>query len=146
MNNMPTVEELKGYIEKGGYIEGVGRRKTAVARVRIFSKKGEKSNFTVNDSPVDKYFKTSELLGIVNEAFRAVEKEDFDISVHVKGGGQVAQAEAIRHGSAIALSLYDINLRKDLKALKYLRRDSRMKERKKPGLRGARRAPQWSKR
>lgn len=140
-----TNEEALSYFGKGGYIEGIGRRKTAVARVRISSAEGDKSDFLINKLPIDKYFQTNELIKIANEALNQTEKK-FNVSVVTKGGGVNAQAEAIRHGSAIALSIYDQNLRKDLKQMKFLRRDPRMKERKKPGLKGARRAPQWSKR
>ena len=129
----------------GKYIEKVGRRKTAVARVRIT--KSGKSMFSVNGGNLPAYFKTSILQSVARDAIDKISlTQKFSISAKVMGGGIPAQAEAMRHGIARALVEYDPELRKEIKKLGYLQRDPRMKERKKFGLKGARRAPQWSKR
>ena len=127
------------------YYEAVGRRKTSIARVRLFSK-GEKL-FLVNAKPIEKYFPTFELQEIAKaplEKMKCLDK--FRISAKVKGGGLHAQAEAIRHGIAQALILFNPDFRKRLKKAGYLTRDARMRERKKFGLKRARKAPQWQKR
>lgn len=127
------------------YIEAVGRRKTAVARVRLFNSK--KSSTVVNDKDFQIYFPTFALQKTVQEATTLIKLSNkFLITVKVNGGGISAQAEAVRHGIARALVKYDIELRTDLKKEGFLKRDSRVKERKKFGLKKARRAPQWSKR
>lgn len=125
------------------YIEAVGRRKTATARVRITP--AQKTTYSVNEKKVDEYFPTAQLQKIVKDALATV-GGSFKVSAKVMGGGVPAQAEAIRHGIARALVKNDQEHRKDLKAAGFLKRDPRMKERKKFGLRSARRAPQWSKR
>ena len=122
----------------------VGRRKTAAARVRIKPGKGE---LVVNGKPFSQYFPYFEWQDIVMAPLKAVAKEKtFDISAKVVGGGQKGQAVAVQHGIARALVLWNEELRKTLKTLGLLTRDARVKERKKPGLKKARRAPQWSKR
>lgn len=128
------------------YIEGIGRRKRAIARVRITP--GGKGKFVINDEKdVEGYFPNEELQLVTRAALSEVKKEkSFDISVHVRGGGKRAQAEAIRLGTARALVEHDNELRDDLKKAGYLKRDARVKERKKFGLKKARKAPQWSKR
>lgn len=127
------------------YLYAVGRRKTSVARVRLF-KKGE-GKLTVNDKDADKYFPTQELRDIVKQPLASVGKlKEFDITIKVSGGGSRGQAEASRHGISRVLELFDKDLRKTLKPHGYLKRDPRRKERKKPGLKRARRAPQWAKR
>lgn len=128
------------------YIEGIGRRKRAVARVRITPDK--KGTFVINETKdVATYFPGAELQKIVNEALKTVGKEkEFSVSVLVRGGGIRAQAEAIRLGIARALVEYDKELREGLKKEGFLMRDARVKERKKFGLKKARKAPQWSKR
>ncbi len=127
------------------YFEAVGRRKTAVARVRLFTR-GEKL-FLVNEKPYNVYFKTLEFQEIVKSALEKMKCLDkFRISAMVKGGGLHAQAQALRHGIARALILFNPDFRKRLKKAGYLTRDSRMRERKKFGLKRARRAPQWQKR
>jgi small subunit ribosomal protein S9 len=127
------------------YIEAVGRRKTSTARVRITE--AAKESVVVNDKDVPTYFPTLELQKIVIEA---VEKSKvagkFHISVHVVGGGIHSQAEALRHGLSRALVIFDAETRGRLKKLGFLKRDPRMKERRKFGLKKARKAPQWSKR
>lgn len=127
------------------YWEAVGRRKTAVARVRLFTR-GEKT-LAVNGKTIAEYFPHPSLQKIASEAIDVMKSTDrFRASAHVKGGGLHAQAEAIRHGTARALVLFNPDFRKRLKRAGYLTRDPRMKERKKFGLKGARRAPQWAKR
>ena len=130
---------------KNRYIEAVGRRKTATARVRITP--STKASFTVNDKDVKEYFATEELQSISQEA---IEKssigEKFTVTVHVNGGGIHAQAEAVRHGLSRTLVLRDEQVKIALKKLGFLKRDPRNVERKKFGLKKARKAPTWSKR
>lgn len=128
------------------YIEAVGRRKTAVARVRIWSK-ATKSEVVVNGEKLKEYFPTEKLQQLALEAFTKMNCLDkFQIEAVVKGGGKAAQAEAIRHGSARALVEFNIDFKKRLRKVGFLTRDPRMRERKKFGLKRARRAPQWQKR
>lgn len=130
---------------KQRYIEAVGRRKTAVARVRITP--SAKDTFLINDKEVEGYFVTQELQNIVKSALIAgAAGEKYTITVHVMGGGIHAQAEAVRHGLSRTLVERDANVREALKKLGYLKRDSRQVERKKFGLKKARKAPTWSKR
>ena len=127
------------------YFEAVGRRKTAVARVRLFTQ-GEKL-ILVNEKPFQEYFPTLGLQQIINSSLEKMKAFDkFRISAKVKGGGICAQAEAVRHGISRALVKFSPDFRKRLRKAGYLTRDSRMRERKKFGLKRARRAPQWSKR
>src|SRR3989338_1858667 len=130
----------------GGYIEAVGRRKTSTARVRIVS--ASKLNFLVNGKEVKEYFKTESLRQIIHDPISKLEKSGvkWSVEVRVQGGGVHSQAEAVRHGLARALVLSDGGLRVGLKHLGYLKRDPRAKERRKFGLKKARKAPQWSKR
>lgn len=139
-------EELKVIAPKPArYFEAIGRRKTAVARVRFFTQ-GEKA-FSVNEKPYQDYFPTIELQQIATSPLRKMKCLDrFRVLAKVKGGGIHAQAEALRHGIARALILFNLTFRKRLKGAGYLTRDSRMRERKKFGLKRARRAPQWQKR
>ena len=130
-------------VERGGYIEAIGRRKTAVARVRI-SKTG-KMEQKVNGKNLEEYFPTTELRKTCLAPFHDHE-EKFAMTVKVSGGGVSAQSEAIRHGATRALVEYKPEDRKKFKSAGFLTRDPRRKERKKPGLKKARRAPQWSKR
>jgi len=127
------------------YIEAVGRRKTSTARVRITP--ASKQSATINGTAADEYFPTEVLRGNIAKPFD-IEGLDqkFMVSVLVSGGGIVSQSEAVRHGIARALTKYQESLRSPLKTAGYLRRDPRMKERRKFGLKKARRAPQWSKR
>jgi len=123
---------------------GTGRRKSSVARVYIVPGKGE---ITVNKRSLDDYFGLETLKVIVRQPLVAVEGEGkYDVIVTVKGGGYTGQAGAIRHGIARALLQVDADFRPTLKKAGYLTRDPRMKERKKYGLKSARRAPQFSKR
>jgi small subunit ribosomal protein S9 len=127
------------------YIEGIGRRKTAVARVRITP--SDKESVIVNERSVADYFETEELRRIAVEAIKDIELDQkFSISAKIIGGGIKSQAESLRLGTARALVKYNEELRKDLKKLGYLKRDPRVKERKKFGLKKARKSPQWSKR
>lgn len=129
---------------KGRYFYAVGRRKEAVACVKLRVGKGQ---ITVNNKDYPKYFLESRLQKIVCEAQNCVGRpEGFDLEVKVKGGGVKGQSEAVRHGIARALFLFEPNFRKRLKRAGFLKRDPRKKERKKYGLKGARRAPQFSKR
>jgi small subunit ribosomal protein S9 len=138
-------EIKKKKIKSDNYYKSEGKRKTSVARVRIWTK-GEKE-FLVNQKPLEKYFPTPELQKIASaslEKMKCVGK--FKISVVVKGGGLSSQAEAIRHGIARVLVIFNPDFRKRLKKAGFLRRDARKRERKKFGLKRARRAPQWRKR
>lgn len=128
----------------GRYTEAVGRRKTASARVRITP--ASKNTFKVNNRDLASYFPTKELRKIVEEATTKLKGGTFDISIHVKGGGIHSQAEAVRHGIARALVKYDESAKTKMKTAGFLKRDPRAKERRKFGLKKARKAPQWSKR
>lgn len=126
------------------YFYGTGRRKNSVARVRVYNGTGK---ITINDRDVDDYFGLETLKLIVRQPLAVAGVEGkFDIVVRVAGGGVSGQAGAIRHGLSRALLVYDENLRGELKKAGFLTRDPRMKERKKYGLKAARRAPQFSKR
>ncbi|MBQ2967317.1 MAG: 30S ribosomal protein S9 [Clostridia bacterium] len=128
--------------EKGLY--GTGRRKKSVARVRLLPGKGE---ITINKKSIDEYFGLETLKTIVKQPLVATDTlSKFDVIVNVAGGGFTGQAGAIRHGVARALLEADDSFRAILKAAGFLTRDPRMKERKKYGLKAARRAPQFSKR
>ena len=123
---------------------GTGRRKSSVARVYLLSGKG---NVTINKKDIDSYFGLETLKVIVRQPLVATENvEKYDVIVTVKGGGFTGQAGAIRHGIARALLTVDADFRPVLKKAGFLTRDPRMKERKKYGLKAARRAPQFSKR
>ena len=132
------------YTSSKPYFYGTGRRKHSVARVRIVPGTGV---ITINGKNIDEYFGLETLKLIVNQPFGVTETAGkFDIIALVNGGGLSGQAGAIRHGLARALVQADENYRPALKAAGFLTRDPRMKERKKYGLKGARRAPQFSKR
>ena len=123
---------------------GTGRRKSSVARVYLVPGTGK---ITINKRDMDDYFGLDTLKLIVNQPFEATSTQGkFDVLVNVKGGGFTGQAGAIRHGIARALCVADPEYRPALKKAGYLTRDPRMKERKKYGLKAARRAPQFSKR
>ena len=132
------------YTPKKPYFYGTGRRKKSVARVRLYPGTGA---ITINGRDIDDYFGLDTLKLIVNQPFETTNTAGtFDIICTVKGGGVSGQAGAIRHGLARALLQADENYRAILKKAGFLTRDPRMKERKKYGLKGARRAPQFSKR
>ena len=123
---------------------GTGRRKSSIARVYVMPGKG---NITINKRDIDNYFGLETLKVIVRQPLVATETLDkYDVIVNVHGGGTTGQAGAIRHGISRALLKADADFRPVLKAAGFLTRDSRMKERKKYGLKSARRAPQFSKR
>jgi len=127
------------------YFRAIGRRKTATAIVRLY--KAPKNTYTINGKELAVYFPTPELKKIVTSAFEtATPAEKFEVIATAKGGGIHAQAESVRHGIARALVLFDAELRGDLKKAKMLKRDPRQVERKKFGLKKARKSPQWSKR
>ena len=132
------------YTSSKPYFYGTGRRKKSVARVRIVPGTGV---ITINKKDIDTYFGLETLKLIVNQPFGATETMGkFDVIANVNGGGLSGQAGAIRHGIARALVAADENYKPTLKAAGFLTRDPRMKERKKYGLKAARRAPQFSKR
>lgn len=134
----------KKVVVKHDYVYAVGRRKSAVARVRVH-KKGDGS-FTVNEKPLNEYFTTSKLQALVKQPFVVTGHEFGAVSVRVVGGGVRGQADSVRHGVARALLLINPEHRAGLKHAGLLTRDARVKERKKYGLKRARRAPQWQKR
>lgn len=126
------------------YFYGTGRRKSSVARVRVYNGTGK---ITINGRDIDDYFGLETLKLIVNQPLELTETVGkFDIVCNVTGGGVTGQAGAIRHGLSRALLQYNEELRPALKKAGFLTRDPRMKERKKYGLKAARRAPQFSKR
>jgi small subunit ribosomal protein S9 len=128
------------------YFQGTGRRKTAIARVRITP--STKQSITINDQALEAYFKTEDLQkkAIQSMSTDIVADQKFEITVKVLGSGTSSQSEAVRHGIARALEEFDKTLRSSLKKAGYLTRDGRAKERRKFGLKKARKAPQWSKR
>ena len=133
------------YVSKRPYVYGTGRRKSSVARVHLIP--GGSGRITVNGREIDDYFGLETLKLIVRQPLNTVAVTDkVDIDCTVSGGGVSGQAGAIRHGIARALLLMDESFRAPLKAAGFLTRDPRMKERKKYGLKAARRAPQFSKR
>jgi len=130
--------------DKKPFFYGTGRRKHSVARVRLYQGTG---NFTINDRSIDDYFGLDTLKLIARQPLALTETADkFDVVVKVAGGGVTGQAGAVRHGVARALLEFNPELRPELKKAGFLTRDPRMKERKKYGLKAARRAPQFSKR
>ncbi len=135
-----TAEKTK----KEKYFEAIGRRKTSIARVRIYAKK---SGITVNGKTVEKYFPLLRLSNKIIEPFEKMKVTDkLGVEVKVKGGGITGQAEAIRLGISRALVKFNPDFGKRLRHLGFLTRDPRAVERKKYGLKKARRAPQWKKR
>jgi len=133
------------YTSKKPYLYGTGRRKSSVARVHLFA--GGSGTITINGRDIDDYFGLETLKYIVRQPLSTTDMvSKVDITATVKGGGVTGQAGAIRHGISRALLLLDESYRPVLKDAGFLTRDSRMKERKKYGLKAARRAPQFSKR
>jgi small subunit ribosomal protein S9 len=127
------------------YIEAVGRRKTSIARVRLTE--AAKNSFTINERELADYFPTAELQRVAMEPFNTAKAPSkFKITAVIKGGGVSSQAVAVRHGISRALIEWDKELRGKLKKEGFLKRDPRQKERRKFGLKKARKAPQWSKR
>jgi len=136
---------LKKAPQMDKYFEAVGRRKSASARVRLVI--GDGDTFNVNDKKLEEYFKEKILQKTVHTPF-AIAKDGQKFNVHVKvmGGGKSGQAGAIRHGISRALLVFNAEHRKRLKRAGFLKRDPRVKERRKFGLKKARKSPQWSKR
>jgi small subunit ribosomal protein S9 len=132
--------------KKDKYFEGVGRRKTSTARVRITA--SSKNTFVVNGIDAREYFKTEDERALVMDPIMKLENsgDKWAVEARVSGGGMHSQSEAVRHGLARALVLSNAGLRGELKDLGFLKRDPRAKERRKFGLKKARKAPKWSKR
>lgn len=136
------------------YLEAVGRRKESIARIRLFPEKGggesdtqEKGDLLINEKPYTDYFRDSFLRNVVEGPLRKLKSLDrFRGTVKVKGGGMTGQAQAVQLGIARALVLFDENYSKKLRKFGFLTQDSRVKERRKYGLKKARKAPQWAKR
>lgn len=143
--SLRTKNEKKEEI-KSRYFEAVGRRKTSVARTRLLSDSAG-TGIEINGKPAEKYFFTPDLLKIATASLRKFKLSNkFFITAKIKGGGIHSQAEAFRHATARALIKFNPEFRKKLKRAGYLTRDPRAKERRKFGLKKARKAPQWSKR
>ncbi len=129
---------------KGKYIQAIGRRKTSVARIRLY--KNGQGTIAINGLSLNKYFSADKVVTVTQPLKIVSHLRDVDLSIITKGGGKSGQADAIRHGLVRALISLDEKLRDTFKAKGWLTRDRRKKERKKPGLKKARKAPQWSKR
>lgn len=126
------------------YVEGVGRRKTSIARVRLVH---DGTGIAINEKDYRDYFPTQEMHSIVEAALKVMNLSgEMKVTANVEGGGIHSQAEAVRHGIARALVEFNAEFRQQLRKAGFLTRDPRMKERRKFGLKKARRAPQWSKR
>ena len=132
--------------ENKDYIPAVGKRKRAIARIRIIKDNAKGVKITINDKDYKEYLPYFQWQELVLKALKLVGRDNITISIRVAGGGIKGQVDAIKHGIARALLKTDEDLRATLKKEGLLTRDARKKERKKPGLKKARRAPQWSKR
>ncbi len=133
--------------DKARYTWATGRRKTAVAQIRIYPGKLAKGDVVINEKNHQEYFPLTAFQEIVLSPLELTDNlKSFKVTVKINGGGVRSQAEAVRLGISRALLKTDEKLRKTLKSKNYLTRDPREKERKKPGLKKARRAPQWTKR
>ena len=133
--------------ESGQYFYAVGKRKTAVAQVRVYPGKGGKAEVLANGRGVTEYFPVARMNALAIAPLVATSNaEKFSVEAKIQGGGKSSQAEALRLGIARALVKFDETLKKQLRDLGYMTRDAREVERKKPGLKKARRAPQWAKR
>lgn len=132
--------------KKETYTPAVGKRKTAIARVRILDKKTTGIQIMVNGRDYKEYFPYFEWQEMIVKPLAVAGRENVSISIKIHGGGIRGQVEGVRHGISRALLKMDETLRPNLRAEGFLTRDDRRKERKKPGLKKARRAPQWSKR
>lgn len=128
------------------FYQGLGRRKTSISSVRLYVSTNKDHKITVNGKVLKDYFTTFELYGLIREPLQVIKNTVFDIEVKVVGGGNRGQAEATRLGLARAIVNFNSDFKKELKDYGYLTRDARKVERKKPGLKKARRAPQFSKR
>lgn len=131
-------------MEKSKYIKGIGRRKNASALVHYYAK--EQNDFSINGLNYKKYFPEEELQKIINQPLEYLEKQVGKIVAFIKGGGKRGQAQALSLALARVFAQLSEEIRKKLKKTRLLSCDSRQRERKKPGLKRARRAPQWSKR
>ncbi len=129
---------------KRSYLSAIGKRKTAIARVKLYQDGSGK--VMVNNMEVKEYFHGTAIENALYPLVIANKKSDVDVEVRIVGGGKASQSDAMRHGISRALLLLAPEIRPDLKRAGFLRRDARIKERKKPGLKRARRAPQFSKR
>jgi len=144
VDEIVAVEEEAKNQKSEKFYEAVGRRKTASARVRLYTKG---NGYTVNAKDFKEYFPLVSLQRILESPLRKMKSlERFRIEAKVAGGGAHAQAEAVRHGIGRALIVFNADFRKRLKRAGYLKRDPRQKERRKYGLKKARKAPRWSKR
>ncbi|MFA6466516.1 MAG: 30S ribosomal protein S9 [Patescibacteria group bacterium] len=132
--------------ENKDYIPAVGKRKRAIARIRIIKDNAKGIKITINDKDYKEYLPYFQWQELILKPLNLVGRDNITISIKVEGGGIKGQVDAISHGIAKALLKTDEELRATLRKNSLLTRDSRIKERKKPGLRKARRAPQWSKR
>ncbi len=148
MATTKTAASAEKATKKEKYFYAVGRRKSAVARVRLYAQKNLKENeVVINGKTIQEYVTVEELKESLLTPFVLTgQNKGFRVTIVVRGGGIRGQAEAIRLGIARALTLFDENLHPVLKSAKLLTRDARKVERKKPGLKKARRAPQWAKR
>ncbi len=157
MESAPILEDVE--INEDGekkekYYEAIGRRKAATARVRLLTKKStdaqadeSKALIFVNDQPYYEYFPLNRLQAVVESPFKKLKSVNrFKASIHIYGGGIAGQADAIKFGLSRALILFDPNFAKKLRRAGFLTRDARVKERRKYGLKKARKSPQWSKR
>lgn len=135
---------MSASITKRQYFYAVGKRKTAIARVKVFQ--DGTGDVKVNGHTLKQYFAGTQIENAIAPLLITNNKTTYDVEAQVIGGGKSAQSDAIRHGISRTLLLLNPDLRHDLKQAGFLRRDSRTKERKKPGLHRARRAPQFSKR
>ena len=134
-------------IPEGRYVEAIGRRKRASARVRVWEEKGGRKSFIVNKKEMHEYFPTEDMREAAKSALTILKTGNrFTVEARVKGSGSAAQADAVRQGLARALATFDSEWKKKLKKAGLLRPDTRIVERKKFGLKKARKAPQWSKR
>ncbi len=144
LENETKKEETK---KVSNYFYGIGKRKTSIAQVRIYPGSSSQSEIFVNERKMEEYFSVSRLKDMAKSRL-SVSGQDkkFDVKVKVNGGGMNSQAEAIRLGISRALVKFDNELKKPLRDKGYITRDARKVERKKPGLKKARRSPQWAKR
>lgn len=144
-NLFPSPDRID--LPSGKYLKAIGRRKTSTAQVRLSVGSQGNTDITVNGKKLEEYFPTIALQRVVKQPLAKLKyPESFVMTVIVKGGGSSGQAQAVRHGIARVLTQYDLGTRNMLKKYGYLKRDPRAKERKKPGLKKARKASQWSKR
>ena len=144
MVDKKTTKEDEPIKFKGKYIKAIGRRKTSSAQARLY--KDGRGLIIINGLKINQYFSEGEAAVALQPLKLVGRLKDFDFSILVRGGGKSAQAEAIRHAITRSLITFDKEMKPALKVKGFLTRDARKVERKKPGLKKARRAPQWSKR